>query len=103
MDDREERIRSRAYELWEREGRPDGRQAEHWRQATAEVDAEERERAGGSGATGAPPSGVSSSLQQSGTAPGGGPGASQGSVGTGGGSAGSTGNVEKSPKSGYSS
>jgi hypothetical protein len=31
---REERIRRLAYELWEREGRPQGRDAEHWRMAT---------------------------------------------------------------------
>lgn len=37
MDDVEERIRRRAYEIWEREGRPDGRDADHWRQAREEV------------------------------------------------------------------
>lgn len=31
MDERdEERIRQRAYGIWEREGRPEGRQDEHW-------------------------------------------------------------------------
>jgi hypothetical protein len=39
-DDRIERIRARAHEIWEREGRPDGRDADHWRQASDEVDAE---------------------------------------------------------------
>jgi Protein of unknown function (DUF2934) len=39
-EDREERIRKRAYEIWEREGRPHGRDAEHWGQATSEIDAE---------------------------------------------------------------
>lgn len=34
----EERIRRRAYDLWEKEGRPDGRDREHWLQAEAEVD-----------------------------------------------------------------
>lgn len=38
--DREERIRRRAYEIWEREGKPDGREAEHWDKAAAEIDAE---------------------------------------------------------------
>ena len=31
--DRRERIRVRAYELWEQEGRPDGREQLHWSQA----------------------------------------------------------------------
>jgi hypothetical protein len=29
----EEKIKMRAYEVWEREGRPDGRHDEHWHQA----------------------------------------------------------------------
>ncbi|MGH6915286.1 MAG: DUF2934 domain-containing protein [Geminicoccales bacterium] len=32
-----ERIRQRAYEIWEREGRPEGRQQAHWEQAEREV------------------------------------------------------------------
>lgn len=40
IDDREERIRERAHAIWEREGRPDGMEAEHWRRAAIEVDAE---------------------------------------------------------------
>lgn len=32
-DGREQRIRERAYALWEAEGRPAGREADHWRQA----------------------------------------------------------------------
>jgi hypothetical protein len=35
--DHQERLRQRAYELWEREGRPHGREAEHWKQAEAEL------------------------------------------------------------------
>jgi hypothetical protein len=35
--DREELIRQRAHELWEREGRPEGRDAAHWKQACREV------------------------------------------------------------------
>ncbi len=31
------RIRSRAYELWERNGRPEHRHAEHWEQAVREI------------------------------------------------------------------
>lgn len=37
--DREERIRARAHELWELEGRPDGAGDRHWLQAAAEIDA----------------------------------------------------------------
>lgn len=33
----EEAIRLRSYQIWEREGRPDGRAAEHWAQAKAEL------------------------------------------------------------------
>jgi hypothetical protein len=35
-DDLEQRIRERAYELWENEGCPEGRGDEHWQQACAE-------------------------------------------------------------------
>jgi hypothetical protein len=35
--DLHERIRRRAYELWEQEGRPEGRALDHWHQAEAEV------------------------------------------------------------------
>lgn len=36
----EERIRTRAYELWEAEGRPEGREIDHWLQAVQELAAE---------------------------------------------------------------
>ena len=36
-DDREDRIKQRAYELWQREGSPDGRTLGHWLQAEREV------------------------------------------------------------------
>ncbi|WP_207478782.1 DUF2934 domain-containing protein [Arenibaculum pallidiluteum] len=36
MDDREDRIRQRAYEIWEKEGRPEGRHDQHWSQAETE-------------------------------------------------------------------
>jgi hypothetical protein len=32
-----ERIRQRAYEIWEREGRPEGREQAHWEQAEREI------------------------------------------------------------------
>ena len=37
-DDQERRIRLRAYEIWEREGRPDGRADEHWLLARWELE-----------------------------------------------------------------
>ncbi|KAA0687627.1 DUF2934 domain-containing protein [Azospirillum brasilense] len=40
--DREDRIRHRAYEIWERDGRPEGRGEDHWAQACAEIEAEDR-------------------------------------------------------------
>jgi NAD(P)-dependent dehydrogenase (short-subunit alcohol dehydrogenase family) len=45
MDDCTQRVRLRAYLIWEREGRPEGRDAEHWRQAEREV-AQEEDAAG---------------------------------------------------------
>jgi hypothetical protein len=36
----EDRIHQRAHEIWEREGRPDGRHDEHWAQARREIEAE---------------------------------------------------------------
>ena len=41
--DREERIRQRAHEIWEREGRPKGREQEHWNQAVQEIESESSE------------------------------------------------------------
>jgi len=32
-----DRIRRRAYEIWESEGSPDGRPDDHWRQAEQEI------------------------------------------------------------------
>jgi Protein of unknown function (DUF2934) len=39
----EHRIRDRAYAIWEREGRPEGKDQEHWLRAEAEIAAEERD------------------------------------------------------------
>jgi hypothetical protein len=36
-DNREQRIRERAHAIWEQEGRPHGRDEDHWRQASQEV------------------------------------------------------------------
>ena len=44
MDDRNEKIRKRAHEIWEEEGRPEGREYSHWLRARTEIDAEDAER-----------------------------------------------------------
>lgn len=50
MSDLEERIRRRAYQLWEAEGRPEGRAQAHWARACAQVAVEvESERRGDAG------------------------------------------------------
>jgi len=36
-DDLTERIRRRAYRIWESEGRPAGREADHWKLASEEI------------------------------------------------------------------
>jgi hypothetical protein len=41
--DREQKIRERAHALWEAEGRPEGREHDHWREAERQVVAEEAE------------------------------------------------------------
>lgn len=38
----DERVRSRAYELWEKEGRPDGKDKEHWSKAERETASRQR-------------------------------------------------------------
>lgn len=43
MDDHNERIRQRAHEIWEEEGRPEGREYSHWLRARADVREEEGE------------------------------------------------------------
>jgi Protein of unknown function (DUF2934) len=42
--DREARIRARAHEIWEKEGRPVGEEQRHWDQASREIDATEAEK-----------------------------------------------------------
>ena len=37
MIDRDKSIRERAYEIWEAEGQPEGREQEHWEQASSEL------------------------------------------------------------------
>lgn len=41
MDDRNRRIRERAYEIWESKGRPEGRQDEDWFEAESQLDLNE--------------------------------------------------------------
>ena len=36
-DDLDQRIKRRAYEIWEREGRPPGREQDHWKLASEEI------------------------------------------------------------------
>ncbi|AJR23435.1 MULTISPECIES: DUF2934 domain-containing protein [Sphingobium] len=36
-DDTEDRIRERAYAIWEAQGHPEGLAEDHWRQAEAEI------------------------------------------------------------------
>ena len=38
----EEKVRERAYAIWEREGRPEGQAERHWAQVEEELRAEER-------------------------------------------------------------
>lgn len=57
-NDREARIRARAHELWERDGRPDGLHDDHWHRAAHEVasestsTSEDTDRAPDAGGTG---------------------------------------------------
>lgn len=37
-NDREEQIRARAHQIWEEEGRPEGREQEHWSKAAREME-----------------------------------------------------------------
>jgi hypothetical protein len=43
MDEREQRIRQKAYLIWQEEGCPDGRAGDHWELAAALIAIEERE------------------------------------------------------------
>jgi Protein of unknown function (DUF2934) len=43
-DDLDERIKRRAYEIWEREGRPEGRGGDHWKLASEELAIEDNQR-----------------------------------------------------------
>lgn len=43
MSDREQKIRERAHQIWLDEGRPVGREEEHWRRASEEIRVEASE------------------------------------------------------------
>jgi hypothetical protein len=53
-EDVRERIRRRAHEIWEQEGRPEGRDDEFWRRAETEIRMETQSDAG-AGETSVPP------------------------------------------------
>ena len=53
--------RQRAYELWEQEGRPDGRDREHWLQAEAEINESTRPQSRGAAAVPQPAEGATPS------------------------------------------
>jgi len=40
MDDLDERIRQRAYQLWQEEGCPEGQADKHWERARESIDSE---------------------------------------------------------------
>lgn len=86
MNEHDDKIRARAYQIWEEEGHPEGKHDEHWHRARGEAegnsahDAPDAEQS-----PPASPSGISSHLHPGGTLPAGSnPGV--GSLGTGGGS-----------------
>jgi hypothetical protein len=103
--EREDAIRRRAHQIWEQDGRPQGREAEHWERAKREIE-EGRDQSGSSaGATNpvaaaSTTGGIATELQSGGTMPGGGPGTGPGSIGTGGGSTGGrdSGNIKRSTR-----
>ncbi len=67
-NERDKRIRARAYELWENDGRRDGDHERYWHEAAREIDAEGH-------------SGVASDLQPGGMQPVGGPAGGVASIG----------------------
>jgi biotin carboxyl carrier protein len=41
QDQRDEKIRLRAYQIWEQEGRPEGKDIDHWHRADSEIEQEQ--------------------------------------------------------------
>lgn len=48
-EEKEQRIRERAYQIWLDEGQPDGRDKDHWEQAKTEINAQSGESESGDG------------------------------------------------------
>jgi hypothetical protein len=72
MGDYEQKIRQRAHEIWESEGRPEGRHEHHWQKASDEHASQTNGAdAGRKNASETTP--LASSLQPGGTIPNGGP------------------------------
>lgn len=46
METDDDRLRERAYQIWEREGKPDGRHEDHWQRARRELEADDMLRKG---------------------------------------------------------
>jgi hypothetical protein len=44
MEDQDDRIRRRAHELWESEGKPENRAGDHWTEAKRQIEKEDRVR-----------------------------------------------------------
>lgn len=57
-DDRHERIRTRAYDLWLQDGRPEGLEEVHWRKAEQQIAGEEAEAAASPAEAPPPPEGT---------------------------------------------
>lgn len=93
MNEREDKVRQRAYEIWQAEGKPHGQAKDHWERAAREIDGQagasheqqETERPIASEPEPVPDIGRASSPHPGGgTPPGDTPGAMSGSLGTGG-------------------
>jgi hypothetical protein len=46
VDEKIDQVRNRAYQIWERKGRPQGRDLEHWLEAERELEAEDERNHG---------------------------------------------------------
>jgi hypothetical protein len=55
MESREARIRAKAHQLWQEDGKPDGLDRVHWERAAQIVDAEDLQAARAKAAPGQPP------------------------------------------------
>jgi hypothetical protein len=78
----EERIKQRAYELWEADGRPQGQHAEHWARAERELTQAGAGRASAKTANGRAPNGAGKANRPSPSTSGSKPGAARAPTGT---------------------